>query len=136
LHEKGLTSKYVFYFLHNSSTSKLFALRETNRFIKFSWELSDDINNYTPIIATSYSTKKDKNYYLYDNILSNANSPLIELDDLKMELVNYSKKKYSLKTILEKMKQKYNIDNEKIQSFYNLLEEKDLLFYSKAFNQL
>lgn len=133
--EYGLTTKYAYYYLSKSTSSKIFTLKNTNRYIKSSWEVSNELKDYSPIIVSNYNETDEHKFFSYDKLLSGSEKPIIVLNEITTELVKITRNRYSLQKIINMITQKYKIEETEIVAFYDMLEQKDLLFYSKVFKK-
>lgn len=135
LYEKGLTTQYYFNFLSKSTTSLLYYLRYRNRFLKFSWEIDDEIDNWAPLVTTKITKYKGKNILVYDNLLSKENkSPILEITRSESLMVNLADGTRALKEIVSCFSQVTNnrMKRNNILKFYKKLEVFDLALFTKV----
>jgi hypothetical protein len=133
LHEHGLTTHYTFFNLYKSSTSKLFAIKKSNKYVRFSWEINDEIGDYSPVIVSRYNIKNDIYYFSCDKMINTNENSMIILNEKTLEFVNITNNKLSLKQIFNSLYKKFKASKSEILDFYSLLEQNDLLYYTKIF---
>lgn len=132
--EKGIITKYTYYFLFKSTTYDLFSLKKSNMHHKYSWEIKDDFFEYSPIIVGRYNISDNGlAFFRFDRSISTEQDIYLELNPNLLYLVNITKERMTLQEIIHLCDKNLSISKEEVMLFYCKLEEKDMLFYTKIF---
>ena len=137
-YKKGLCTQYFFHFLSRSTTGGLHQLKSRNRFFKFSWEITDEIDKYSPFILSKVLKKDEKNILVFDPLLANLDSSpflVISSENLKMiQLADGRKTFIEIVNILSDLTDDHQNIRINLLNYYRKLESMDLLLFTKILN--
>jgi hypothetical protein len=139
LANNGLLTQYYYWFLSKSTAESVRVLKIQNRNWKNSWEISDDIFDYTPAILMKLYYIDNKRILFFDSLITESNNQHIELSDFEFFLYQQSRgfKKLNeiYRTVIDSFKDSSNdVLKRNILDFFLKLEKLDLVLFTKLLN--
>lgn len=136
LADKGCYTQYFLLFYSKSSTYNLYKTKNINIYLKYSWEIADNILNYTPIIFTKLGYVGTRKVIYINKLFNKEGQSVISMNKLRLRLFDYCKHYYSIKQILELEQQEcdaehFEINRVEIFKFFLYLEKCDVLLFTK-----
>jgi hypothetical protein len=134
----GILSQVHINYLSKGSTATTYFAKKNNPFCYNSWDISDDIKSYTPIILSPIiDINGNKALTISPLLAQDKNNPFILLNKLQEQICDLLKtNNYTILEIIHKLRNinKGDIKENEFFSFLDMLEFYNLLFYTKIFN--
>ncbi|NVO11275.1 MAG: radical SAM protein [Bacteroidales bacterium] len=127
-------TQYYIYFLSKSSGVSVRGATMKNPHLKYSWEINDDIFDYTPIVYTKLVYNNNKPIFIIDRLFYDKS--FLELNEFEFTIYYESRGLNSLNEISESLIKKFPKKNPKeikreMLVFFKKLEFYDILMFNK-----
>jgi L-rhamnose mutarotase len=137
LAEKGICTLYYLYFISKSAVFNVYKLRAANPTLKYSWEIEDNILNYTPLIFSKYAYLNSSRVIFVNK--QYTDKQYILLDDYRFNMYHLAKEYKSIYDIIKVIKERFTQYSEEhikshVFNFFLELEQADMTLFLKCIN--